>query len=192
MIWANWSLDWITVGRTIYVNALFLSWSEQTWQTCYLLVQMTIYGGNSDLGHIFQDVGSILWLLSVWSTLVWWLTTTHSPQNIRFIRAEAVTEYSPRNKDNSAHGCNTRFSIEMATKRKNVRTGALNSVLIRTIWILFIHEIFYLGFMNVVLSIIIACRWNNGNIKNHCISYEVTLRWMKKGSSFFPEWNESL
>ncbi len=39
----------------IYGNAFFLSWSEQTWQTCYLLVQMAIYGESSYLGHLFQD-----------------------------------------------------------------------------------------------------------------------------------------
>ncbi len=50
------TLDWITIGGTIYCNAFFLSWSEQTWQICYLLVQMAIYGENSYLGHIFQDV----------------------------------------------------------------------------------------------------------------------------------------
>ncbi len=49
-------------------------------------------------------------------------------QNIRFIRAEAVPEYSPHNKDNSAHGCNTRFSTEKATKRQNLRTAALKRV----------------------------------------------------------------
>ncbi len=41
----------------IYCNAFFLSWAKQTWQTCYLLVQMAIYGENSYLGHIFQDIG---------------------------------------------------------------------------------------------------------------------------------------
>ncbi len=50
-------LDLITISSEIYGNTFFLSWSEQTWQTCYLLVQMTIYGDNSYLGHIFQDVG---------------------------------------------------------------------------------------------------------------------------------------
>ncbi len=66
-----------------------------------------------------------MWSLSVWFTLVWWLTATHSYQNIRFIRAEAVPKYSPRNKDHSASGCNTRFSTEMATKRQNLQTAAL-------------------------------------------------------------------
>ncbi len=33
----------ITIS-VIYCNAFFsLNWSEQTWQTCYLLVQMAIY-----------------------------------------------------------------------------------------------------------------------------------------------------
>ncbi len=32
----NRSLDLITVGNVIYCNVFFLSWSEQTWQTCYL------------------------------------------------------------------------------------------------------------------------------------------------------------
>ncbi len=66
MIWANRSLDLITVDSTIYCNAFFLSWSEQMGQACYLLVQMTIYGENSYLGHIFQDVGDNLWF---WSTV---------------------------------------------------------------------------------------------------------------------------
>ncbi len=57
VIWANWSLELITIGSAIYCNAFFLSWAEQMWQICYLLVQMTIYGENSDLGHIFQDIG---------------------------------------------------------------------------------------------------------------------------------------
>ncbi len=35
MIWANWSLDLITISA-IYCNALFLRWAEQTWQTCFL------------------------------------------------------------------------------------------------------------------------------------------------------------
>ncbi len=56
-MWANWSLDLITIGSAIYGNTFFLSWAEQTWQTCYLLVQMAIYGENSYLGHIFQDIG---------------------------------------------------------------------------------------------------------------------------------------
>ncbi len=33
MIWANRSLDLITIGSAIYDNTFFLSWSEQTWQT---------------------------------------------------------------------------------------------------------------------------------------------------------------
>ncbi len=33
MIWANRSLDLITIGSAIYDNNFFLSWSEQTWQT---------------------------------------------------------------------------------------------------------------------------------------------------------------
>ncbi len=39
-----------------------------------------------------------------------WLTVTHSPQNIRFIRAEAKPEHSPRNQDNSAQSCSSMFS----------------------------------------------------------------------------------
>ncbi len=54
--WANWSLDLITIGSVIYGYAFFLSWSEQTWQTSNLLVQITIYGEYSYLGHIFQYV----------------------------------------------------------------------------------------------------------------------------------------
>ncbi len=44
------------VARFI-VMLFFLSWSEQTWQTCYLIVQMAIYNENSYLGQISQDVG---------------------------------------------------------------------------------------------------------------------------------------
>ncbi len=43
----------------IYCNAFFLGRSEQTWQTCYLLVRMTISGENSYLGHIFQDLSPV-------------------------------------------------------------------------------------------------------------------------------------
>ncbi len=50
-------LDVITIGSAIYCNVFSLSWSEQTWQTCYLLVLMTISGEKSYLGHIFQDIG---------------------------------------------------------------------------------------------------------------------------------------
>ncbi len=41
-MWSNRSLDLITIGSAIYCYAFFLSWAEQTWQTCYLLVQMAI------------------------------------------------------------------------------------------------------------------------------------------------------
>ncbi len=40
-----------------------------------------------------------------------------------------MPEYSPHNKDNSAPGCNTRFSTEMATKMQNLRTAALKKIL---------------------------------------------------------------
>ncbi len=67
----------LTDGSAIYGNAFFLSWAEQVWQTCYLLVQMAIYGENSYLGHIFQDVGKNLWFLSTVSTPLRWLTAIH-------------------------------------------------------------------------------------------------------------------
>ncbi len=61
-----------------------------------------------------------------------WLTATHSPQNIRFIRAGALPEHSPRKQDNSASSCNYRFQTEMAIKRQNLQTlkrchGSINS-----------------------------------------------------------------
>ncbi len=30
-MWANRSLDLVTIGNEIYGNAFFLSWTEQTW-----------------------------------------------------------------------------------------------------------------------------------------------------------------
>ncbi len=54
------------------------------------------------------------------------MTATHSPQNIRFIRAGAVPTHNLRKEDNSACSCNSRFQTEMATKRQNLRTAALN------------------------------------------------------------------
>ncbi len=38
------------------------------------------------------------------------MTATHTLQNIRFIRAGTVLTRNPRKQDNSAHGCNSRFS----------------------------------------------------------------------------------
>ncbi len=86
---------------------------------------MAIYSENSYLGHIFQDVGENLWFLSTVFTPVRWLTATHSPQNIRFIRAGAVPEYNPRKLDNSASYCNSRFSNIDGDKEQNLRTAAL-------------------------------------------------------------------
>ncbi len=42
------------------------------------------------------------WLGGALSTPVRWLTATHTPQNIRFIRAGAVPTHNPRKQDNSA------------------------------------------------------------------------------------------
>ncbi len=109
MIWANRSLDLITIGSAIYCNAFFLSWSEQTWQTCYLLVQMTIYGENSYLGHIFQDVGLNLWFLSTVSAPVRWLTHILR-KTLDSSALEPCRSTTPRKEDNSAQSCNFRFS----------------------------------------------------------------------------------
>ncbi len=50
-------------------------------------------------------------VIRIVSWLCWWYTAlTHSPQNIRFIRAGAVPEHNPRKEDNSASCCNSRFS----------------------------------------------------------------------------------
>ncbi len=56
VMWAIRSLDLITIVSAIFCNAFFLSWSEQVWQICYLLVQVKIYVEHSYLGHIFQDI----------------------------------------------------------------------------------------------------------------------------------------
>ncbi len=50
MKWANRLLNLITIGSAIYCIAFFLSWAEQTWQTCYFLVLMTISGENDFFG----------------------------------------------------------------------------------------------------------------------------------------------
>jgi len=63
------------------------------------------------LSQIFQDVG-----LSVIAKYIVYphrcsdcLSHTHTPQNIRFIRAGAEPPHNPRKEDNSAHSCNPRF-----------------------------------------------------------------------------------
>ncbi len=43
-------------------------------------------------------------------TPVWWLTATHTPQNIRFIRAGAKPTHNPHYEDNYANNCNSMFS----------------------------------------------------------------------------------
>ncbi len=55
MIWANRSLDLITIGSAIYGNAF--SSVGRTNVADLLLVQMAIYSENSYLDHIFQDAG---------------------------------------------------------------------------------------------------------------------------------------
>ncbi len=62
-----------------------------------------------------------LWFLSTVSTPLRWQTATHSPQNNRFIRAGAVPINNPRQEDNSASYCNSRFSNINATKSKIYR-----------------------------------------------------------------------
>ncbi len=89
-------------------------------QPFMLYVRWTFWFGSYTLRRRLESV-----ITKCWFTLVWYMTATHSPQNFRFIRDEAVPEYRPRNKDNSAPGGNTRFSTEMATKRQNLRTAAL-------------------------------------------------------------------
>ncbi len=95
--------------------------------TCYLIVQMVIYCKNSYLGHILQNVGENLWFLSTVSTPLLWLTATHSPQNIRLIRAGAVPTHNPRKRDNSASYCNSRFSNIDGDKEQNLRTADLRT-----------------------------------------------------------------
>ncbi len=84
---------------------------------------MAIYGENSYLGHIFQDVGQSV--IPKYSNIHihCWLTATHTPQNIRFVRAGAVPEHKIIPHIAAIPG----FQTEMATKRQNLRTAALNN-----------------------------------------------------------------
>jgi len=134
VIWANWSLDSIghryhviIVGSAIYGNTFSLSWSEQTWQTCYLLVQMTIYSDNSYLSYIpRRRQESVIakyskyphrcsdWLLHILfrtldsSALQPCQSTTHASRRIPYTAAMAG------------------FQAELATKRQNLQTATLN------------------------------------------------------------------
>ncbi len=83
---------------------------EQTWQTCYLfrwqyMVKILIWVIYSKTQARICDCE-----VQQTSTPLRWLTATHSPQNIRFIRAEAMPEHNPHKQDNSAHSCNSTFS----------------------------------------------------------------------------------
>ncbi len=123
MIWANRSLDLITVGSAINCNASFLSWSEQTWQTCYLLVQMVIYGENSYFGSYIprRRLESVILKYSKHPHRCgYWLPHIH----LKTLDSSAL---------NTGHASKIipqvtaipGFQTEMATKRQNLRTAAL-------------------------------------------------------------------
>ncbi len=91
-------------------------WGSCRWRIIYSLFSQQLEELNLSQDYVFMKH---MWMklnyipvLNV-STPVQWLTTTHSPQNIRFIRAGAVPEHritTPRTKDISAINCNSRFS----------------------------------------------------------------------------------
>ncbi len=98
MIWANRSLDLITIGSMIYCNAFFLIWSEQTWQTCYCSddnIRLKFLFGSYIPRHRLE---SVIAKYSKYPQPVQWLTATG-----------AVSEHIPRKEDNSAQSCNSRF-----------------------------------------------------------------------------------
>ncbi len=130
MIWADGSLDLITIVSAIYCNAFFLSWPEQTWQTCNLLVQMTIYGENSYLGQIFRDAGYNLWL---WSTVN--IHTSTWPPHILLKTLDSsalkLCQNTTRRRKIIPHTAAIHgFQTEMTTRRQNLRTAALNKTLV--------------------------------------------------------------
>ncbi len=55
-----------------------------------------------------------------------WQTDTHTPQNIRFICAGAVPTHNPRNEDNSASNCNSRFLSRDGDKDAKITDCSFN------------------------------------------------------------------
>ncbi len=72
---------------------------------------------------------------TVYDWLLWWLTATHSPQNIRFIRAGAVPEHNPRKEKYSSSSCNSRFSNRDGDKEANLTECSFKIVICKNdIW----------------------------------------------------------
>ncbi len=82
-----------------------------------LLVQMTISGQNSHLGHIpRRRLESVMPKYSIKHIL---LKTLDSSSG-------AVPVHNPCKDDHLPNNCNCRFQTEMSTKRQNLRTAALS------------------------------------------------------------------
>ncbi len=126
---------WYELNRSLDLidlcNTFFLSWSEQT-VADLLRVQMQYTGENSYLGYIFKmycRLESVIAKYSKHPHRCGWLTDTHTPQNIRFIRAEAVPEHSPRKQDNSASNSNSRFSNRDGDKEAKLTDCSFNLII---------------------------------------------------------------
>ncbi len=122
MIWAKRSLDLITIGSAVYCNVLSSVGQNKHGNlvTCLFrwqyLVKILIWVIYTRLEYV----------IAKYSTLVRWLTATHTHQNIRLIRAGAMAEHNPHKKDNSAHSCNSRFSNRDGDKEAKLMDYSFN------------------------------------------------------------------